>query len=959
MKTTYNKRETAQRERAKNLAIYNEVAAIAREIFNYLDIEAGTYSAAQVATAINKEVATWDDSKEDYLSEVIKIEIDGFSCRFPRGLAFDILNKMGTGYNITSSARVTFERSTEANERRAADIQTAAERQAQAEAQAQAAAEAAARLAEEKRARRRENDRRRRAAKKAQAQAERAQAQAEAQAAEAARRAAMTPADIERERDRQRRRAESSARRGRYIYEHSTKFSCGSDIELINKIIVVTIEANDQKIFKCWAVGACDSFYYICGSLTENNYIKDSNRSYKKENRAAVANWIYLTRQAAQKNGWNISIYSETPAPAAGYFVPAISTAAEDTIKRAQAAAAPAADIETPAAVPSIESTTANDDTAAPAADIETPAAVPSIERDSQTRRRAKSWRDIEAQLTRIKAAALEIVVTREGHSDGRTKEDHRLYYRLSAAGFIKNLYIRRIMFFEARQGKRIDRAALVPASIFAPLVPDMRAETSTGIKFSFIAHMEPGGWEPSANTFAELCEGLKHSDTRELCRAEIERRAIEAAHKFTAELGTIDRSATANELTAVFLSGVDRWAAETAPRFATVDDFINDMVPTSAANDDTANDDTAAAVAGIETPAAPLSADIETRETAAAPAADIETPAAVLVPVAFVDVCETAANDDTAAPGFASAPVETPAPLHFWHPANDDTRRPAVVLDIETGDTPANDDTAAHGQINAVFRYLLRAAAVVAALLLLTFANDRPTIATARPAADIERETPAAVPSIESTTANDGAPAVLVPVANDDTAAPAADIESTTANDGAPRHRSTRPRRRAVSSAKVAAPAADIESTTARDTTANDDTARALLLTVANDTTANDTARAIVAAPTLYEAGEITETSDTAAAVVLAAADIESTTANDDTQTATAADIETSDTAAPSIESTTANDDTANDDTANDGAPATTGTTTPAAPAAGCPAAVATPCPPAAPVAPVAPIIL
>ena len=58
MKTTYNKRETAQRERAKNLAIYNEVAAIARDIFNYLDIEAGTYSAAQVAAAINKEEDT-------------------------------------------------------------------------------------------------------------------------------------------------------------------------------------------------------------------------------------------------------------------------------------------------------------------------------------------------------------------------------------------------------------------------------------------------------------------------------------------------------------------------------------------------------------------------------------------------------------------------------------------------------------------------------------------------------------------------------------------------------------------------------------------------------------------------------------------------------------------------------------------------------------------------------------
>ena len=901
MNTTYNKREIAQRERAKNLAIYNEAAAIARDVFNLLTIEAGTYSAAAVATAIEKSAATWDAANDDYLNELVKIEIDGFSCRFPRGLVFNILNKMGTGYSITSAARVTFERTAEENERRAADIETAAERQAQAEAQAQAAAEAAARAVEEKRARRRENDRRRRAEKKAQAAAERAQAQAEAEAAEAARRAAMTPADIKKEIDRQRRRAESSARRGRYIYEHSTKFSCGSNIELINKIIVVTIEANGQKIIKCWAVGVCDSFYYICGSLTENNYIKDSNRSYKKENRGAVANWIYLTRQAAQKNGWKISIYSETPAPAAGYFVPAISTAAEDTIKRAQAAAAPAADIETretPAAAPSIESTTAND--------------------GAPRRRAGKSLNDMEAQRERIKAAALDIVLTREGHSDGRTKEDRRQRPRLEFVNLIYNVYFRRALHYFARTNKKQDRAALVPADIYAPAVPTMTA-TANDITINFAPYMEPGPWEPSANSFADLCEGLKHSDTRELCRAEIERRAIEAAHEITGRAGLVSHSAAANELAAVFLSGVDRWAAETAPRFATVDDFINNMAPTSAA----ANELAAAPAADIETSETPAALSSIESTTANDDTANDGAPA-VLSPVAFVDVCETPANDDTAAPGFASAPVETPAPLHFWSAANDDTRRPAVVLGIETGDTPANDDTAAHGQINAVFRYILRAAAVVAAVLVLTFTNDRPTIATARPAADIEtRETPAA-PSIESTTANDGAPAVLVPVANDDTAAPS--IESTTANDGAPR-------RRAVRAAKVAAPAADIESTTARDTTAN------------------DTARAIVAAPTLYEAGEITETSDTAAAVVPAAvADIESTTANDDTQTATtAADIETSDTAAPSIESTTA----------NDGAPATTGTTTTPAPAAGSPAAVATPCPPAAPVAPVAPIIL
>ena len=290
-------------------------------------------------------------------------------------------------------------------------------------------------------------------------------------------------------------------------------------------------------------------------------------------------------------------------------------------------------------------------------------------------------------------------------------------------------------------------------------------------------------------------------------------------------------------------------------------DDTANDGAP--AVLDPVANDDTPAPAADIESTTAnddtandgaPAVLDPVANDDTAAPAADIESTTAnddtandgapaVLDPVAFVDVCETAANDDTAAPGFAAAPVSVAAPLHFWSHANDDT--------AANDDTPANDDTAAPGKINTVFRYILRAAAVVAALLLLTVTNDRPTITTARPAADIE--TPAAAPSIESTTANDdtandGAPAVLDPVANDDTPAPAAaDIESTPAND--------------------------------------------------------DTARAIVAAPTLYEAGEITETSDTAAAVVLAAAaDIESTTANDDT-----ANDDTANDGAPATNGTTA----------------------------------------------------
>jgi hypothetical protein len=903
MKTTYNKREIAQRERAKNLAIYNEAAAIAREVFNRLDIEAGTYNAAQVATAIYKEFATVDENAGDWFLELVKIENDGFFCSFPRGSVFDILNKMGTGYNIPSSARVIFERTAEENERHAAAVMTAAEAQAEAERQAQAEAERQAREAEEKRARRRENDRRRRAAKKAQAEAERAQAQAEAEAAEAARRAAMTPADIEREKENFNRRLQASARRADFIRRHSVKMSCGSNIELINKIIVVTVSAYGENIVKCWAVGL-DSYYFVSGKLTENNYLKDTQRSYKKECREAVANWIYLTRQAAQKNGWNINIYSETPAAAAGYFVPSISAAIDDAIKRAQAEA------QRPALVPADIETPANDD-----------AAAPSIERDSETRRRAKSWNDIEAQHERIKAAAFDIVIKREGHSDGRTKEDRRLYNRLSAAGFIKNLYLRRIMFYEARQGKRRDRAALVPASIFAPLVPDMRAETAAGVKFSFIASMEPGGWEPSANTFAELCEGLKHSETNEFCRAEIERRAIEAAHKFTAELGTIDRSATANELTAVFLSGVDRWAAETAPRFASVDDFINNMLPTMTP---AANDDTAA-------PAEVANDDSET-----------DTPAAVLVPVAFVDVCETPANDDTAAPGFAAAPIETPAPLHFWSSTNDDTRRPAVVLGIETGDTTANDDTAANGHRNrhGARRWFQVAAAIVAAFLLSLFSDiERETPATAAP---VELATPA-----NDDTANDGTPATATETATD-SAATAAPImtpptmeKPATAKKRQPRAR----RHRAALSADIeretpAAPSAEV---------ANDDTA-APVLAVEIATPANDDTPAPVDTTAAPLSADIeTSETDTAAPVEIQTP-ANDDTANDGTPAPLSADIETSetDTAAPA--------EVANDDTANDGTPAPSSETpaTGGTPSPSTPATTGTPAP-----VPVSPAVL
>ena len=775
MKTTYNKREIAQRERAKNLSIYNEAAAIARDVFNRLDIEAGKYSAAEVAAAIEKNAATWDESAAGWSAELVKIEAGGFCCRFPRAIAFDILKKMGTGYNIATAARAIFERTAEENERRAADIETAAERQAAEERRAQMEAEAAARAAEEKRARRRENDRRRRAEKKAEAARQAAEAErqaAEAEAAERARRAAMTPAEIEAEAAAWSRRMDATARRCDIIKSELQKFSAAREVAQVHKIFVVTVAAYGKIIFKAWAVGISDSFYFLTGEIDAGGVLTKCDRSYKKENRAAVANWLTMTRRAAIVNGWSLYFYSERPAAAAdSYFLADIATATETAVKNSER--------ERRAALLSL--TAANDDTAAPAADIETrkePAApAADIENttanDGAPRRRAgKSLDDIQAQRERIKAAALDIVLTREGHSDGRTKEDRRQRPRLELVNLIYNVYFCRVSHYFARANKKTDRAAVVPADIYAPAVPTMTA-TANDITINFAPYMEPGPWKPSANTFAELCEGLKHAELCEFCRAEIERRAIEAAHEITGRAGLVSHSATANELTAVFMSGVDRWAAETAPRFATVDDFINNMVPTSA----TANDDTAAPAADpdSEAPAAPA-ADIETRQEPAAVislAANFarcarrwfQIAAAVLV-VFIISSAPILTDPTTPAPAADIETREEPAALLSLTAANDDTAAPAAEPDSEAPAAPAAD---------------IETREEPAALLSLTAANDD----TAAPAATLyeageitETSDPAAVPSADAAanddTANDAPAIANDDTANDDTAAPA-----------------------------------------------------------------------------------------------------------------------------------------------------------------------------------------
>jgi len=568
-------------------------------------------------------------------------------------------------------------------------------------------------------------------------------------------------------------------------------------------------------------------------------------------------------------------------------------TMLKEEIEREQNAAAVAIETsETPAAlVPDVAApveitTTANDTTANDDSERETPA----------RRRGLKSLDDIAAQLERIKSLISDVVLMREGHSDGRTKEDRRLYSRLQLAQKIHNLYFRRMSFYFARLKMRHHRAALVPAAIYAAPVPNMRVETDSVI-YDFICDMEPGPWEASANTFAELLEGLNYDDTRELCRAEILRRANDGAHKYTEKYGFSNHAATANELVKIFMARVDAFAAARPAAFACVDDFLNNMVPQ-------AEGPQAPAPADIQTPA---NDDTQTGDTPApADVADIETAAAIvaaLVPVAFVDVCETPANDGTT-PGHGAAPVDTSEPLQIWHPA---TAAPADVRDIER-ETPANDDTRAALVYLAgrARRLALTVAAAVAAVFLLILSPENETPATAAPV-------------IET------APAVLVPdVANDDTAAPAADIE-TSANDTT----AAAPVYSPATAANVAAPV-ETPPTMEKRATAKKRQPRAAVL-VPVDTTANDSARAL-RVDTLEAAGEITAP---------AAADIDtSTTANDDSHAPVviSTDESDSDTAAPS------SDDTANDDTQTDGTTAPTSGTT---------ATASTPTPAAVPLSP------
>ena len=339
-------------------------------------------------------------------------------------------------------------------------------------------------------------------------------------------------------------------------------------------------------------------------------------------------------------------------------------------------------------------------------------------------------------------------------------------------------------------------------------------------------------------------------------------------------------------------------------------------------------------------------------RERAAAPAADHQdTPAEVIseseadaLPVTFYDpaagvIVWGLADELPTADGLTAESVTAADLLTI-----ESERESAAPADghQDTTTTAHDSESRPRALLLTITRAALRLAAVVAALLLLTFANDRPTPATATTtAADLlapadHQDTPAEPMTISESESADtltttAAEVISEPTESEPTARPAADRPAVEK-----RHHGRENKRESRAELMTAAAPADLLTA---------DTLTAAPVVISESESADTT----TARPLLLTADELAE---------LLALLTGTTTAESEPTAAPAAD-DSQDTPAEVISEPTESEPTAAPADGHQDTPATTGTTTPAAPAAGCPAAVATPCPPAAPVAPVAPIII
>ena len=114
---TYNKQAAESAQREKDLAIFAEFVKIGREAFEFVNIEPGEYSLAELVKYINKAEKdrrpVWDEKQADTLGELRRVEVDGFACSFPLSGVFDLLSKTATAWSVPTAARPRFVREKE------------------------------------------------------------------------------------------------------------------------------------------------------------------------------------------------------------------------------------------------------------------------------------------------------------------------------------------------------------------------------------------------------------------------------------------------------------------------------------------------------------------------------------------------------------------------------------------------------------------------------------------------------------------------------------------------------------------------------------------------------------------------------------------------------------------------------------------------------------------------------
>ena len=94
-------------EKEINLAIYNKLADIAREVFNHLTAEPGrVYTPADIARAITRKGLTW---AEDYdPTTVYEVAEGSFACSVNGWGIFHVLDRVARTWSIATAARVKF-----------------------------------------------------------------------------------------------------------------------------------------------------------------------------------------------------------------------------------------------------------------------------------------------------------------------------------------------------------------------------------------------------------------------------------------------------------------------------------------------------------------------------------------------------------------------------------------------------------------------------------------------------------------------------------------------------------------------------------------------------------------------------------------------------------------------------------------------------------------------------------